>query len=454
VYRWAKASVTGQALFSDLVNQESGVRGYALSTRPELLEPYDNYRARQHAHTATLRGQLHGHPNLEADLDRLTAAMEQWRTTTAEPLIELVRAGDPTARERADSSAGIESFAAVRDSATVLLRGIDQRTDRAISDRSRAAVVLAVAIGITGILALASGAAVWLGLHRWVLAPVDTLGRQARGVAEGDVRNAIRPSGPPEFAGLAADVETMRLRIIDELDRLSAAGAELARSNADLEQFAYVASHDLSEPLRKVSNFCQLLERQYGPQLDERARQYIDYAVDGAKRMQVLIADLLSLSRVGRTTESFGPVDLGHVVDRVCVHLHAQLEEAGGRVEHDSLPTLPGDESLLSSLFEILIGNALKYRGEQPPHVHVSAERDGAHWRFSVADNGIGIDPQYAERIFTIFQRLHLRDAFSGTGIGLALCRRIVEFHGGQIWLDTNVRSGATFRFTLPEGAS
>lgn len=454
VNRWAKASVTAQVLLSDLLNQESGVRGYALSTRPELLEPYDNFLSAQHTDSEKLRSQLRDHPNLQRELDQLIAAMEHWRSATAEPLIELVRAGDPTARIRADSADSKATFDDVRSRAHVLLAAIGQRTDQAVSDRSRAAAILALAIAITAVLALASGTAVWLGLHRWVLAPVDRLGRQTREIAEGDLRRGIRPSGPPEFARLSVDVETMRLRIIDELDRIAEAGRELARSNADLEQFAYVASHDLSEPLRKVANFCQLLERQYGPQLDDRARQYIHYAVDGAKRMQALIADLLSLSRVGRTTESFVPVDLGRVVDRACSGLQARIDVIGASVEHDRLPTVPGDETLLVSLFENLISNALKYRGEAPQHVRIAAEHDAARktWAIIVADNGIGIDPQYAERIFTIFQRLHLRDEFAGTGIGLALCRRIVEFHGGQIWLDTNVRSGATFRFTLPEG--
>jgi signal transduction histidine kinase len=454
VNRWAKASVTGQALLADLLNQELGVRGYALSARPELLEPYRDYENKQHKDTAALRKQLAGDTELQRDLDRLVAATERWRTGTAEPLIRLVEGGDPAARVRADSAAGRAAFDEVRQRAGALSDAIDHRTEQAVVDRSRAAIAVAVAIAITGVLAAASATAVWLGLHWWVLSPVDRLGRQTRDVAEGDVRRAIRPSGPPEFAQLGSDVETMRLRILDELDRLEEAGRELARSNADLERFAYVASHDLSEPLRKVSNFCQLLERQYGPQLDDRARQYIAYAVDGAKRMQALISDLLSLSRVGRATESFEPVDLEQVVEQVCVRLQARIREIGASVEHDNLPTVPGDEALLGSLFENLIGNALKYRGDAPQHVRITAERDAAHrtWMIIVADNGIGIDPQYAERIFAIFQRLHLRDEFGGTGIGLALCRRIVEFHGGQIWLDTNVRTGATFRFTLPEG--
>jgi light-regulated signal transduction histidine kinase (bacteriophytochrome) len=229
---------------------------------------------------------------------------------------------------------------------------------------------------------------------------------------------------------------------------------DLARSNADLEQFAYVASHDLSEPLRKVANFCQLLERQYAPQLDDRARQYIGFAVDGAKRMQALISDLLSFSRVGRTTETFEPVNTTDSVARAVAMLDERIAEADARVEYGELPVVTGDPTLLAALFQNLIGNAVKYHDPGvAPHVRISVERDGTDWLFTIADNGIGVEPQYAERIFTIFQRLHLRDHYGGTGIGLALCRRIVEFHRGKIWLVETTGAGASFQFTIPAEA-
>jgi light-regulated signal transduction histidine kinase (bacteriophytochrome) len=231
---------------------------------------------------------------------------------------------------------------------------------------------------------------------------------------------------------------------------------ELARSNADLEQFAYVASHDLSEPLRKVANFCQLLERQYANELDDRAKQYIGFAVDGAKRMQALIGDLLALSRVGRTTDAFVPVDTGAALDDALANLERQIAESGAGIGRSDMPTVLGDRALLAALFENLVGNAIKYRGVDPPLVVITAVRNpaAAGWEFAVKDNGIGIDPQYRERVFAIFQRLHLRDKYGGTGIGLALCRKIVEFHGGRIWLDTSDGPGATFRFTIPDRAT
>jgi light-regulated signal transduction histidine kinase (bacteriophytochrome) len=207
-----------------------------------------------------------------------------------------------------------------------------------------------------------------------------------------------------------------------------------------------------------VANFCQLLERQYAAQLDDRAREYIGFAVDGAKRMQTLIGDLLALSRVGRSTEDFVPVDLDAALDQALGTLADRIAEAGATIRRGSaLPTVPGDPALLTSLLENLVGNAVKYRrSDVPADVLVSAETDGQFWTVSVRDNGIGVYPQYAERIFAVFQRLHLRDQYGGTGIGLALCRKIVDFHGGRIWLDElQSGPGATFRFTLPQtGAS
>jgi light-regulated signal transduction histidine kinase (bacteriophytochrome) len=304
-----------------------------------------------------------------------------------------------------------------------------------------------------------AGGWLWRGLRTAVLDPVERLAGQARAVAAGDTHLMIVPHGPPEIARLGRDVDRMRGRIAAELVRAEQAireaearGDELARSNADLEQFAYVASHDLSEPLRKVANFCQLLERQYAAQLDDKARQYIYFAVDGAKRMQILIGDLLAFSRVGRTTERFVEADLRDLFDRAVANLEERIATTDPDLVVGPLPVVQGDPSLLTALLQNLLGNALKYRSDDRPRVEVDARRDGDHWLISMADNGIGIDPQYAERIFVIFQRLHLRDQYGGTGIGLALCRKIVEFHGGRIWLEAgrNHLGGATFRFSLP----
>ena len=224
---------------------------------------------------------------------------------------------------------------------------------------------------------------------------------------------------------------------------------ELARSNADLEQFAYVASHDLQEPLRAVVSYLQLLERRYAPQLDERAVRYIGHAVDGGKRMQTLITDLLTYSRVGRRDLALAPVDLEEVLQRVEAGLRVAIDESGATITHDPLPTIVGDATQLTQLFQNLIGNSIKFRGEQPPVIAISVEEGERAVTFSFRDNGIGIAPEYRERVFIIFQRLHGRDEYPGTGIGLAVCKKIVERHGGELWLEDSPGGGSTFHFTL-----
>ncbi|MBK8050430.1 MAG: PAS domain S-box protein [Anaerolineales bacterium] len=232
---------------------------------------------------------------------------------------------------------------------------------------------------------------------------------------------------------------------------------ELEQSNQDLEQFAYVASHDLQEPLRMVASYVQLLARQYQGKLDAEADQYIGYAVDGAKRMQRLIQDLLTLSRISTRPQTMRNIDCETVLAEALKNLQIVIEDSGASLTHAPLPVVYADQGQLVQLFQNLIGNALKFHGDTPPQVHIEAELepgDGAveppHWLFRISDNGIGIDPQYFDRIFEIFQRLHNRDEYSGTGIGLAICRRIVERHGGHIGVISTPGHGATFFFTLP----
>jgi PAS domain S-box-containing protein len=225
---------------------------------------------------------------------------------------------------------------------------------------------------------------------------------------------------------------------------------EIKRSNADLEQFAYVASHDLQEPLRMVSSYTQLLARRYEGKLDKEADEFIRFAVDGASRMQLLINDLLQYSRVGRRGKEPQPSDSGAVLERALQNLKLTIEDNEGSVTYDLLPVVMADDRQLEQLFQNLVGNAIKYHGTEPPRVHISAECSDGWWTFAVKDNGIGIEPQYHERIFQVFQRLHTRKEYSGTGIGLAVCARIVERHGGRIWVESEPGKGSTFMFTLP----
>jgi light-regulated signal transduction histidine kinase (bacteriophytochrome) len=233
---------------------------------------------------------------------------------------------------------------------------------------------------------------------------------------------------------------------------LESKNEELAQSNQELEQFAYVASHDLQEPLRMVSNYTQMIGKRYKDKLDESGQEFIEFAVDGAKRMQALIHDLLEFARVGTRGKAFKPTPIDSVVDDALANLTGAIEDTGAEVVVDDLPTLSVDSGQLTQVFQNLIGNALKFRHEgRTPAVRVSAERNGSGWVISVKDNGIGIDPKYHERIFQMFQRLHGREEYAGTGIGLALCKKIVERHGGRIGVDSVAGEGTTFSLSMPE---
>ncbi|MCH7554012.1 MAG: hypothetical protein IIC82_08460 [Chloroflexi bacterium] len=224
---------------------------------------------------------------------------------------------------------------------------------------------------------------------------------------------------------------------------------ELRSSNEELQQFAYVASHDLQEPLRMVASYNQLLARRYADKLDQEANDFINYSVDGAKRMQVLLNDLLEFSRVGSKGKDLEPTECGPVLAAVLTDLQIAITDANAEVTHDELPWVMADAVQLRQLFQNLINNAMKFRGDQAPRIHLSATLGNGEWTFSVRDNGIGIDPKYFDRIFVLFKRLHTREEYPGTGIGLAICRKIVQKHGGKMWVESAPGEGATFFFTL-----
>jgi signal transduction histidine kinase len=242
-----------------------------------------------------------------------------------------------------------------------------------------------------------------------------------------------------------ADLERART---DE--QLRQASLNLQRSNTDLEQFAYVASHDLFEPLRMVTSYLQLLRQQYRERLDQQADEFIDFAIDGAQRMEALIHDLLAYSRVDSRGRSFEPVDCQLALKTALVNLKVAIEESPAKIIHGELPNVFGDRVQVTQVFQNLIGNALKFRSHDPPRVELGASRREKDWVFSVKDNGIGIDPKDFDRVFVIFQRLHTRQEYPGTGIGLSLCKKIIERHGGRIWIESTPGQGSTFFFTLP----
>jgi PAS domain S-box-containing protein len=248
------------------------------------------------------------------------------------------------------------------------------------------------------------------------------------------------------YRGVGTDItERKRAQAV-----LRAAYDELTRSNSELQQFAYVASHDLQEPLRMIGSYTQLLERRYGDKLDADAREFMGFIVEGATRMKQLIEDLLAYSRVGTRGKELRPVRAQGALDRALVNLRASLEASGAQITHDPLPEVSADDTQLTQLFQNLIGNAIKFRKpDVPVRVHVGLQDAGDEWRFSVSDNGIGIEPQYFERIFMVFQRLHTRDEYPGTGIGLAICKKVVDRHRGRIWVESAYGEGSTFIFTL-----
>jgi signal transduction histidine kinase len=451
------AALTARDVFAALVDQETGVRGYALARNLQFLAPYEAGLREQASGARKLRALVRGDDALERRVERLEAAAARWQDSSATDLINAARSDRESLANSALIDRSKEQFDDIRSRYSDLDRTLTRSRERALDEIStKTDQVIALTVAVVALL-IACAVVIWVGLRRLVLAPIDHLGTDARRVTAGDIEHSIEPTGPRELAGLAADFEAMRQTVVDDLAvaeqarvQLARQALELGRSNAELEQFAYVASHDLQEPLRKVTSFCQLLEQRYGDQLDERGLQYLDFAVDGAKRMQQLILDLLAFSRVGRTTETFVPVDLNTAAQDAVRNLEQSIVDAHAVITIGPLPETLGDRTLLTALFQNLISNALKFNHSAVPTVTISARPVDNGWEIACADNGIGIEPHHAERVFMIFQRLHGRDEYPGTGIGLALGQKIVTYHGGRIWIDPEVTEGTTFRWTLP----
>lgn len=449
-----------------LLDQETGVRGYLLADEPALLEPYERGLADETAASQRLAAVLDGDDDVREDLAAVQEAARTWREQFALPAIASVENGTAAP----SLQAGKERFDEVRRRLAAQQTHLDRmqadaRTTFGEARTQRDHILLAIVVVF-----LLAGSALAVLLHVGVLRPLAMVRTASQRVADGAFEEEIPLRGPSDLQDLARAVEAMRHRTVAELNasrrnaerldrvavELDAQTVELRRSNAELEQFAYVASHDLQEPLRKVASFCQLLEKRYGDRLDERGAQYIGFAVDGAKRMQVLINDLLTFSRVGRVQDARETVAMDGPLDRALRNLSAAVEESDAEiVRPERLPDVVGDPTLLTMLWQNLVGNAVKFRSpDRAPRVEVAlvdgpGAEPGFH-TFTVTDNGIGVPAEFAEKVFVIFQRLHGRETYGGTGIGLSLCKKIVEHAGGRIRIDTDHHDGTRIVFTLP----
>jgi signal transduction histidine kinase len=448
VTRYGPATLATETLAKAYSDQETGLRGYTSAGKKNFLAPYTDGRASEEEQIRTLRTLLAGRPDLIDRVSDVIVAARTWRISVAEPAIAETKARGVRAATSDRLDEGLRQFDAIRAALTDLQRPVRASRDASDTSLKNSLVLLRLVLAASLALLLALGVLTWVALRRWVTTPLADFGAEVDRVEGGDLSHPVSMrDAPAEIRLLAEQVDGMRLRIVQEFAMAEQArddaqrarvvveeqAQDLQRSNSELEQFAYVASHDLQEPLRKVASFCQLLERRYKGQLDERGEQYIEFAVDGAKRMQQLINDLLAFSRVGKLSGDFVPVDLNESLAQAQRQLAAVLDETGATVTHDELPTINGEGSLLVQLFQNLVGNGVKFQGERAPRVHIGVRRDGETWELSCSDNGIGIDQQYADKIFVIFQRLHARDVYEGTGIGLAMCKKIVEYHGGRI---------------------
>ena len=445
-----------EALLQSLLNMETGVRGFLVTGEDQFLDPYDQGRANFETHMNKTRVLMASVPEQIVRLDELERLQQKWNTTMLQPAIERRRGAQNLQEALATASARAGERKAVMDEMRGVILRIEKQEDvllaaRAAQVQRRRATFETILWGgglfsilLTGALALFAA-------------------RTAQQVAQAQ-SNLESSNVELRRAKADTDAENERRRAAEE--KLEGAVQDLQRSNAELEQFAYVASHDLQEPLRAVAGCVQVLQKRYGGKLDARADQFIEHAVDGAQRMQNLINDLLAYSRVGTHGKEFAPVSMEKTADYALRNLSERIRETGVEVTRDALPDVWGDAGQIELVLQNLVSNALKFRGETDPQVHLGYElrrvqsapdatgksvmSEAPQHVFSVRDNGLGIEPQYFERIFVMFQRLHTRTEFPGTGIGLAICKKIVERHGGVIGVQSVPSEGATFWFSLP----
>ena len=414
------------AVLTNMLDMETGARGYVLTGEGSYLDPYNDAIDRVRQNVKDVRELTVDNPVQQRAVARLESMVSDGLAAVRHPIEIRTQEGLAAGAESVLTGSGKQSMDRIRSQLVemkeeeILL--LNQRSDEAAKSSRYTRIVIVTGEGL---------AIAFLCLAGIVVGQEMTQRRRAE----------------DEVYKLNADLER---RVADRTAELNERAKELARSNSELQQFAYVASHDLQEPLRMVASFTQLLAKRYQDKLDDDGRDFINYAVDGATRMQTLISDLLNYSRVGTQGKPLARTDSDAALKRVLQGLQFSIEESGATIVSDPLPMVMADPQQLGQLFQNLVTNAIKFRGEEPPYVRISTERNGNEWKISVRDNGIGILQEHADRIFIIFQRLHTKAEYPGTGIGLAICKKIVERHGGRIWIEPSPGGGTTFCFTIP----
>jgi len=424
-----------------LLNVETGIRGYALSGEKRYLEPY-TLGTRD---AALALKQLALDTDFRAEVVPLSAEAQGFvQNWTRRSIATVEQSGFDKLGQLEVIAEGKTRLDRLRTRLNTIFAASETRRTALRLENGQLTQQVMILPLLVLLLVLVGFLFLRLGLVRLVLEPVERLRVATASLAAGEVAVRVHIQSGDELGELAHTLNR-------SAEILEQKNADLLRSNRELEQFAYVASHDLQEPLRMVSSYTQLLKKRYSGQLDAKADQYIEFAVDGASRMQRLIQDLLAFSRVGTHPLELTETDLNSVLTEVVQNLKLALEDSGGEVVFDSLPRVWADRGQVSQVLQNLVGNALKFHREGvAPRVQIRARRDGPAWEISVQDNGIGIAPDYFERIFIIFQRLHTKEQYSGSGIGLAIVKKIIERHGGKLWLESSSGEGSTFRFTLP----
>jgi len=447
-----QAITAGVSLEKLAIDLETGVRGFVASGSPDLLQPYTNSRKQYPQQAAVLEQMVSRDPLARQQVRAILGAINDYVNLYSIPMVSLARETPDVARNVIINNTGRDRIDGIRREFNNLFA-----TERAIAtkrtEQAHHRATVAIWSGVVGLLvAVVSIIALALYLRKAVVRPVREVARGAERVAQGDLSARAPEQRHDELGDLGRAFNTMATSLEHSHEEVEARTAELERSNRELDQFAAVTSHDLKEPLQTITVFAGLMNRDYRDQLDESGRTFLDSILASTDRMRTLIRDLLEFSRVGHGDLQSEEVPAEELIERARDNLAGQIVERGATVTIDSLPTVDVDPAQFCQVFQNLLSNALKFSDEEAPQVHVSARPDGDDWRFAVRDNGIGIDPAQAERIFKPFARLGA--AKEGTGIGLAICQRIVEHHGGRIWVEAAPGGGSTFYFTIPNTAA